>query len=254
MLQKPPQQGKEGPHFWPEISVPLSFHIPRLSEHLVLVCCHRPPEHMKLFHSSLSLSTNFSNTKIPYETLQYKEKATQRIWNTTPKTCRGLGREMERHTPCYSHMSCDVKDNWRKNWGEALWKMMGVSETARASKKGKKGEYDNERGAKEATCPAVLASVWAGTASWRWRVHIRAEVYIMQKHTASVFRPTGGVGACHQCLEEMFPLNRMIVFDVTGMWQLHVWNSTGLGGSGEGWYSELSADRVCADKRRWSCL
>lgn len=31
------------------------------------------------------------------------------------------------------------------------------------------------------------------------------------------FQTYGGVGACHQCLEEMFPLNRMIVFDVTGM-------------------------------------
>lgn len=37
--------------------------------------------------------------------------------------------------------------------------MMGMYETARASKKGKKGEYDNERGEKEAACPAVLASV-----------------------------------------------------------------------------------------------
>lgn len=59
---------------------------------------------MKLFNLSLSLSlsTDLNTGKFSYETLQYKEKITQKYWNTTPKTCRDLGRQMDRRAWRYN--------------------------------------------------------------------------------------------------------------------------------------------------------
>lgn len=116
----------------------------------------------------LSLSTDLNINKFSYETLQYKEKTTQKYRNTTPKTCRDLGRQMERHTWRYNEPQpyelWHVKDNWRENWEDALkilWKMTRVSEIVRVSWKAKKKKkreiYDNKRWKREAVCPLLLA-------------------------------------------------------------------------------------------------